>query len=202
MMRVALSGGIASGKTTVSNALAEHGVPIIDTDLLAREVVEPDTVGLNGIVELFGESILNKSGALNRKKLRTIVFADDTARSDLEALLHPLIRDLTEAKLDYLEKINTLYVVVVIPLLIETNQQDAYDHIVIVDVEPEVQVQRVMARDKCSPEQAEKIIASQATRKERLAVADDVIFNSSTPKAVELQVAKIHARMKSLATKY
>ena len=198
-MRVALSGGIASGKTLVSNAIAGYGVPVIDADVLAREVVEPGTPGLQRIVERFDKSILNNTGALDRKKLRDIIFSDENARNDLESILHPLIRELTNQKLDELEQQNTLYAVVVIPLLVETGQHKSYDHIVIVDVEPAVQLKRVMARDKCSLEQAEKILASQADRKERLAVADDLILNSSTKKAVDLQVRKIHDRLTSLA---
>jgi len=199
MMRVALSGGIASGKTMVSDTIAEYGVPIIDTDLLAREVVAPQTEGLQSVVARFGKSILDDSGALDRKKLRDVIFNDDKARHDLESILHPLIRDLTNQKLDELEQLDTLYAVIVIPLLVETKQQDNYDHVIIVDVEPEIQIKRVMTRDNCSREHAEKIIASQATRKERLRVADDLVLNSSTKKAVDLQVKKIHERLTWLA---
>lgn len=199
MMRVALSGGIASGKTMVSNAIADFGVPIIDADILAREVVAPGSVGLQRIVERFDRSVLNTSGELDRKKLRAIVFSDDDARKDLESIVHPLIRELTTQKLDELARQDTLYAVVVIPLLVETGQHKSYDHIVIVDVEPAIQIERLMQRDNCSLEQAEKILESQASRKERLAVADDLILNSSTKKAVDLQVQKIHDRLTSLA---
>ncbi len=192
MMQVALSGGIASGKTTVSNALQKLGVPIIDTDILAREVVEPGTDGLQKIVTTFGTEILDDKGALDRKQLRAIIFSDPTARSDLESILHPLIRDLTNTRLNALDKQQTPYAVVVIPLLVETGQRERYDHIVIVDVEPEIQIKRLMARDNSSKEQAEQILASQASREQRLAIADDVIFNSGTTTAVELQVKKLH----------
>ncbi len=199
MMRVALSGGIASGKTTVSDALAEFGVPIIDADLLAREVVAPGSDGLAQVVARFGENILDDTGALDRRKLRDIVFTDNTAREDLEAIVHPLIRNLTNEHLDRHKAAGALYCVVVIPLLVETNQQDNYDHVIIVDVDPAVQIRRVMERDDCSPEHAKDIVASQATRKERLAVADELIFNSSTKKAMDLQVKKIHERLTWLA---
>jgi len=179
-MRVALSGGIASGKTMVSDIIAGYGVPIIDTDVLAREVVVPGSVGL-------------------QQELRGIVFSDDDARRDLESILHPLIREQTNLKLDEFDQQDTLYAVVVIPLLVETGQHKSYDHVVIVDVEPAIQIERVMARDNCSLEQAEKILASQASRKERLAVADDLILNSSTKKAVDLQVKKVHDHLTSLA---
>jgi len=199
MMRVALSGGIASGKTMVSDTLANYGVPIIDADVLAREVVAQGTVGLQRIVDRFDKSILDDAGALDRKKLRTIIFSDDSARDDLESIVHPLIREQTNLKLDELSQQNTLYAVVVIPLLVETMQYKNYDHVIIVDVEPAIQIKRVMERDNCSLEQAEKIIESQAGRKERIAIADDIILNSSTKKAVDLQVKKVHNRLTSLA---
>ncbi len=199
MMRVALSGGIASGKTTVSDAFATHGVPIIDADILAREVVAPGTDGLKQIVDRFGENMLNYTGALDRKKLREMVFSDDTARDDLEAIVHPLIRDLTQTRLKQHEAEGALYCIVVIPLLVETNQQGNYDYVIIVDVEPKVQIQRIMDRDHCSPEHAKDIIATQATRKERLAIADDLIINSHTKLAIDLQVKKMHAHLLSLA---
>jgi len=201
MMRVVLSGGIASGKTTVSDALKAHGVPIIDTDILARKAVEPGTSGLKLIVGRFGESILDSAGRLDRKKLRGIIFSDKDARTDLESILHPAIRDLTNHELEALEKKDTLYAVIVIPLLVETGQEKSYDHVVIVDVDPAIQIKRVMARDNSSEEQAKSILASQATRQQRLAVADDVIFNNSTTKATDLQVKKIHERLTRLAQK-
>lgn len=201
MMRVALSGGIASGKTTVSNAIAEFGIPIIDTDILAREVVAPGTIGLQRVVDRFGDSILDDTGALDRKQLREIVFSDESARLDLESILHPLIRDATNQRFEELDHSITPYAVVVIPLLVETGQENNYDRVVIVDVEPKLQIQRVMERDNCTAEQAESILASQATREQRLAVADDVIFNSSTTKAVDLQVKKLHEHLLKVAKK-
>ena len=199
MMRVALSGGIASGKTMVSNAIAGFGVPIIDADVLAREVVASGSVGLQRIVDRFDSTVLDGTGSLDRKKLRDIVFSDDDARRDLESIVHPLIRELTNQKLTELARQDTLYAVVVIPLLVETGQHKHYDHVVIVDVEPTIQIKRLMARDNCSLEQAEKILETQASRKERLAIADDLILNSSTKKAVDLQVKKVHNHLTSLA---
>lgn len=201
MMRVALSGGIASGKTTVSNAIAEYGVPIIDTDILAREVVEPGTDGLRQIVDRFGDSILDEHGALDRRQLRGIVFSDDSARAYLESVLHPLIRDLTTERLEQLDQETIPYAVIVIPLLVETGQENSYDRVIIVDVEPKIQIQRVMQRDNCTEEEAERILASQATREQRLAVADDVIFNSASTAAVDLQVKKLHEHLLRVAKK-
>lgn len=192
MMQVALSGGIASGKTTVSNALAAYDVPIIDTDIIAREVVAPGTDGLKQVVERFGDSVLDKSGQLIRLRLREIIFTQPESRKDLEAILHPLIRAQTHSQLELLRTQETLYCVVVIPLLVETGQYKEYDQVVIVDVEPSVQLKRLMKRDDCSEKHAQNIINSQASRAERLAVADELILNSTTEKAVDLQVKKLH----------
>ena len=200
-MRVALSGGIASGKTTVSNALATYDVPIIDTDVIAREVVVPGSKGLKQVVDRFGQTVLDASGQLNRLQLRELIFSNENARRDLESILHPLIRAETQAQLENLQTKGTLYCVVVIPLLVETGQQSEYDHVIIVDVEPSVQLKRIMKRDDCSREHAESIVASQATRAERLAVADELILNSSTEKAMDLQVKKLHKHLTLLARK-
>lgn len=201
MLTVALSGGIASGKTLISDTLASFNVPIVDTDLLAREVVAKGTDGLQKIVDRFGNGVLAKEGTLDRKKLREQIFIDSDARKDLEAIIHPRVRDLVETRLNEHKSAGATYCVVVIPLLLETKQQDQYDHIVIVDVEPKVQLERVMKRDNCNQQQAERIIASQVSGEERLAVADDVIFNSSTTTAAVLQVKKLHERLQKIAAK-
>ena len=200
MIKVALSGGIASGKTTVSDALAEYGVPIVDTDVIAREVVASGTPGLAKIAERFGDSVIDESGALERHKLREIIFSDASARKDLESILHPLIRTETVRQLQEHQSAGAPYSVVVIPLLVETDQQKNYDHVIIVDVDPAIQLQRVMARDNSSKKQAESIIASQATRSQRLAVADDVIQNNSSHETVISQVRKVHEKLFKLAT--
>jgi len=201
MLTVALSGGIASGKTLISDTLASFSVPIIDTDLLAREVVAAGTDGLQSIVDRFGNGVLKNDGTLDRKKLREQVFIDNDARADLEAIIHPRVRELVQSRIDEHNTDGALYCVVVIPLLLETKQQDLYDHIVIVDVEPKVQLERVMKRDNCTQQQAERIIASQVSSAERLAIADDVIFNSSTKTAAVLQVKNLHERLLKIAAK-
>jgi len=191
-MRVALSGGIASGKTTVSNALAEYDVPIVDTDIIAREVVAPGSDGLKQVVECFGKEVLDDSGQLSRPDLRNIVFSDSAAKKDLESILHPLIRQKTNEQLDLHSSNGALYCVVVIPLLVETGQHTDYDQVIIVDIEPSLQLKRLMKRDYSSETQAQKIISSQATRAQRLAIADELILNVGTKKAVLLQVKKLH----------
>ena len=198
-MRVALSGGIASGKTLVSDTLEALGVPVIDTDLLAREVVKTGTDGLDQVVTRFGDTVLDENGALDRRQLRQIIFSNVAARKDLEGIIHPLIRKQCEIQMNQHKAAGASYCVVVIPLLVETGQHENYDHVIIVDVEPEVQLERLMKRDNSSIEQAQKIIASQASREQRLAVADDLILNCSTKEAVELQVKKLHERLCLLA---
>lgn len=173
---MALTGGISSGKSTVSEHWADLGAVIVDADVLAREVVESGTPGLAAVVERFGERMLAADGSLDRAALAAIVFEDDRARKELEALLHPRIR----ARAAELEAAAPAAAVVVhvIPLLIETGQTTGFDAIVVVDIPSEIQVQRTMARDGSSRDQAAARLAAQASRGERLSVATHVIDNS------------------------
>ena len=202
MLRVALSGGIASGKTTVSDTFKALGVPIADADILSRKAVEPGSEGLAAVVNRFGESILQTDGSLDRKKLRQIVFSEPSARADLERIIHPRVRALTQQFIKHHKANETAYCMVVIPLLVETNQQESYDHIVVVDVERQTQLKRLMARDNSSVEQAENILNSQASRDQRLAIADDVISNTGTLDDTIEQVKQLHKKLSSLASKF
>ncbi len=202
MLRVALSGGIASGKTTVSNTFKELGVPVVDADVLSRKVVEPGTEGLLAVVDRFGQSILQSDGSLDRKKLRQIVFSDPAARTDLENIIHPRVRELTQQFLNQQKANGCVYCMVVIPLLIETNQQKNYDHIVMVDVEKQTQLERLMERDNSSLKQAENILKSQASRKQRLAIADDVISNTGSIDETKAKVKVLHKKLANLATTF
>ena len=202
MLRVALSGGIASGKTTVSNTFKELGVPVVDADVLSRKVVEPGTEGLLAVVDRFGQSILQSDGSLDRKKLRQIVFSDPAARTDLENIIHPRVRELTQQFLNQQKANGCIYCMVVIPLLIETNQQKNYDHIVIVDVEKQTQLERLMARDNSSLKLAENILKSQASRKQRLAIADDVVSNTGSIDETKAQVKALHKKLANVATTF
>jgi dephospho-CoA kinase len=192
MLKVALSGGIASGKTSVSDQFQSLGVPVIDADLLSREAVAVGTPGLGSICRRFGADIIDESGALDRKKLRQIVFNNSEARADLESIVHPEVRRLTTEALQRFEDDNAPYCVVVIPLLVETAQQDHYDHVIIVDVGEETQIRRVMQRDGSTEQQARKILESQAKRSQRLAIADTVIDNSGSVESLATQVDTIH----------
>lgn len=199
MLRVALSGGIASGKTAVSDTFATLGVPVVDADILSRKAVEPGSCGLAQITARFGAGILQSDGNLDRSALRQIIFNDKNARADLEAIVHPQVRELTQQALQEHEKSGAPYCIVVIPLLTETNQQGSYDHVVIVDVSEETQLARLLQRDNSTELQARKILASQASREQRLAIADDVIENSGTLDALEHKVKTLHLKLLKIA---
>lgn len=194
---VALTGGIASGKTTVANLLAEHGALLIDSDQLAREVVEPGTPGLAQVVTRFGEQVLTQTGRLDRQALGEIVFADAAARADLNAIVHPLVRRrraelIAQAAADQI-------VVSVIPLLVETGLVDQFDAVVVVDVPSQTQVARLVRRNDISPEQAQARLDAQASRAERLAAADWVVTNSGSRAELEAQVERLWSQMRSKA---
>jgi dephospho-CoA kinase len=190
-LRVGLTGGIASGKTTVANLFAALGVPIIDTDVLAREVVAPGTPGLAAIAERFGPAILLADGALNRAALRAKVFATPGERRWLEQLTHPLIRSLMEQRC---AAADGPYQIVAIPLLAETGRDQRVDRVLVVDCDPELQIARLRARDGNTREQAERILAAQASRSERLAIADDVIVNDGDMARLRDQIEPLHRR--------
>ena len=193
MIRVGLTGGIASGKSTVADALAARGAVIIDADLLAREVVEPGTDGLRAIESRFGSGVI-RDGALDRPALGRIVFADAQARNDLEAIIHPAVR-ARAAELTAQAPADAV-VVQVIPLLVETGQQDAFDLVVVVDVEPETQLDRLERRNGFSRAEAEARVAAQVGRAERLAAADVVIDNSGSREALAPQLDRVWARLR------
>ena len=177
MLRVGLTGGIASGKSTVANELARRGAVIIDADELAREVVEPGTPGLAAIVRRFGDGVL-AGGQLDRAALAKIVFADPRARRDLEGIIHPAVRRRA-AELEAAVP-HPSVIVHMIPLLVETGQESDFDLCVVVDVDHQTQLARLMARGPMSREEAESRIAAQATREQRLAAADIVVHNVGT----------------------
>ena len=190
--RIGLTGGIASGKSTVAEILAELGAVIIDSDLLAREVVEPGTEGLARINERFGPDVLT-DGRLDRPALGKIVFAEPAARADLEAIIHPAVRRRA-AELENAAAPDAV-VVQVIPLLVETGQADSFDLVIVVDVPPELQRTRLMDRNQLTGAEAEARIAAQAGRQERLAAADIVIDNTVDLPSLRKRVAEIYPRL-------
>ncbi len=196
MLVVGLTGGIGSGKSTVAGLFAERGVPIIDTDELAREVVAPGTPGLQQLVERFGTAILTPDGELDRRRLRVRIFQDEAARRDVEAILHPLIEARVRERLAPLE---APYALVVIPLLAETGGYPFIEHVLVVDAAPETQIQRVMARDGVDRAAVERILATQADRQRRLALADDVIDGERPLSELRERVAQLDRRYREMA---
>lgn len=186
---VALTGGIGSGKSTVANAFADLGVNVIDADIIARQVVEPGTPALQAIVRHFGDALRLPDGSLNRRQLRERIFAHPAEKSWLNALLHPLIQQETQRQM---QQATSPYVLWVVPLLVENQLWKKADRVLVVDVSEETQLQRTIQRDNVSEAHARQILAAQVTRKQRLAVADDVIDNNGAPDAIALDVARLH----------
>jgi len=195
-LRIGLTGGIASGKSTVSDMFADLGVVVIDTDLIAREVVQPGQPALIEIRSFFGDSVFNDNGTLNRSALRQQIFSNDAARVQLEAILHPLIQEET------IQRINAAsgsYVVIVVPLLADSPLLEHIDRVLVVDCDEATQIERLLARDAETEDQARRMLAAQASREQRLQIADDVIHNNSTIEAISKQLSAIHDRYVALA---
>jgi len=186
---IGLTGGIGSGKTAVANLFAALGVPIVDADELAREVVMPGQPAHDEIVQAFGAGILMPSGEIDRRRLRERVFADSDARKRLEAMVHPRVYAEMERRLDALDG---PYAIVVIPLLIETGGIDRVDRVLVVDTAKDLQIARVSQRDNTTRSAVEKILHAQADRQTRLESADDVIDNNSSKIHLERKVAALH----------
>jgi dephospho-CoA kinase len=194
--RVGLTGGIASGKSTAAKFFGALGVPIIDTDQLARDVVEPGQPPLERLVERFGPGILTEDGHLDRPALRNIVFSDPKARADLEALTHPAIGAAVEARS---AELGGVYQILVLPLLVEKNLGSQLNRVLVVDCDEELQIRRLRTRDGSTLEQARAILNAQASRSSRLKAAHDVIKNEGDMSAVRDQVEQLHVRYLELA---
>lgn len=195
-LRIGLTGGIASGKTTVANFFADLGAPVIDTDIIAREVV---TVGAPALVEIrqaFGDRVFNDDGTLDRKAMRKLVFADSDKRRQLEGILHPRIR---EATVEQAAAVTFPYMIIVVPLLVESPMKEFFDRILVVDCSEDVQLSRLVSRDADDEEQARRIIAAQASRDDRLAIADDVVLNESNLDDTRRRVDALHRKYLELS---
>jgi len=190
---IGLTGGIGSGKSTIVRQFGDHGVHWVDADDVAREVVEPGMPALAAIADHFGQDILTPAGALDRARLRQIIFEQPEQRAWLESLLHPIIREELIRQLhptDY-----TLpYVLLVSPLLLETDQHKLVDKVLVVDVPVDVQIERTMARDTNSREQVERIIAAQMPREQRIARAHAIVDNSQPTEKVAAEVRALHEK--------
>lgn len=186
---VGLTGGIGCGKTTISNEFKRLGITIIDADEIARDVVAPGSEGLEAIIKQFGPEIVQSDGYLNRAKLRSIVFAEPEKTQWLNDLLHPKIRAQMLAELS--ASVSS-YTILSVPLLLENGMQTLCNRILVVDILPEQQLQRVLARDQSEPATIKKIMTAQIDRKKRLSLADDIIDNSGQPSESMEQVQKLH----------
>ena len=193
---IGLTGGIGSGKTAVSDLLAKLGAGIIDTDLIAHQITAPHGAAISQIEKQFGPAFIAADGALNRDKMRSLVFAKPEARKSLEAITHPLIRQETIRQALQLCKEGAPYLVFVVPLLIESGSwMELIDRLVLVDCPEETQIQRVMQRSNLPREEIERILAAQAGREERLKYADVVIENQGSLKDLEVEVQNLHHKI-------
>jgi len=196
-LRIGLTGGIASGKSTVTQRFAELGVPVIDADVASRNVVQPGTPGLAQVVQRFGVGVLDADGRLDRRALRNLIFKDSSLRQALDAILHPLIRADMEREAAHAQG---PYVIMAIPLLVEGGSAGKrVDRVLVVDADETLQIQRLQARDGSSEDEARAILSSQATRAARLNVADDVLLNTGTVADLRQAVDRLHEQYLQLA---
>lgn len=195
-LTIGLTGGIASGKSVVASVFERLGVTLIDADTVAREIVEPGEPALAEIVARFGAHIVDDQGALKRRDLRRIIFDDDSARADLEAITHPRIRQSLQAQRDAAD---SEYTILVVPLLVKSTMIDLVDRVLVIDAPESVQIERLTARDDIDEAFARKMIAAQDSRAERLANADDVLVNTGPRKDIADLAAALHAGYQRLA---
>lgn len=184
-----MTGGIASGKSLVADCFADLGAAIVDTDVIAREVVAPGSAALDEIQQVFGDKVITSDGSLDRREMRRIIFADDEQRLLLESILHPRIR---EATLIQAAEVSGPYVMIVVPLMVESPMQASMDRILVVDCEVQTQLERLTARDRETVAQARRMIAAQASREERLSIADDVISNDGDRETTKHAAQELH----------
>jgi len=194
--KVGLTGGIASGKTTVANSFADLGAPVIDTDVIARQVVRPGESALEEIRKRFGDSVINESGELDRVAMRKLIFSNDDLRIALENILHPRIGTETRRQS---AAAGGDYQVIVVPLLVGSPLLKFVDRVLVVDCDEDTQLERLLARDAESTQQARNIISAQASRDERLAIADDVISSEQGLEEIKQQVVLLDNKYRSLA---
>ncbi len=188
-LRIGLTGGIGSGKSEASRAFARLGATVIDTDLIARDLVEPGQPALSEISMTFGGQVIKANGRLDRGQLRRAVFSDPDKRAKLEGILHPRIR---ERAIALANQARTPYCILVIPLLVESARDYPLDRVLVIDTRRELQQQRVAARDALSVSEIDAILASQASRKRRLEIADDVIMNDSNLDDLHKEIERLH----------
>ena len=199
IVAIGLTGGIASGKSFVSDQLGALGAQVIDTDILAREVLSPGTAGLQEVCAQFGASVLQADGSLDRKRLREIVFNDPSARKTLEAITHPRIRASVIARWQSLSMASGPYALIVVPLMAEGGRYDFLQQVIVVDCLPQTQLQRLMQRDGIEQALAQKMLDAQASRGSRLKLADHVLSNDLDRRALEPHIVWLHHTFLSTA---
>jgi dephospho-CoA kinase len=193
---IGLTGGIASGKTTVANLFIDLGVDVVDADIVAREVVAKNSDALSKISAHFGQQVLLENGELDRFTLRQIIFANDNDKQWLNTLMHPLIR---QTMIEQVKRCRSPYCLLIAPLLIENNMQNMVNAILVVDVDENTQIKRTMSRDSCSEQQAKAILSSQISRKQRLKAAHNIIKNNGMINKLTNDVKKLHDRYSKIA---
>lgn len=198
MLRIGLTGGIGSGKSTIAELFKRRGVPIIDADDIARKLATPGQPAHQVIIDRFGSGILGDGQSIDRRKLGLRVFANAAERKQLEAILHPLVRQTIQGSLS---RLDAVYCIISVPLLIEANLMDTVDRILVVDAEEQLQIQRVMARSGMSEMEVRQILASQLTRSERLRHADDHITNDADLQHLKGAVEQLHQNYLSLSAR-
>lgn len=197
MLRIGLTGGIGCGKSAACQIFTELGIPVIDADQISREVVAPGEPALATIAELFGSPVLTNDGALDRSRMRELIFADSSLRRRLEAVLHPLIK---QRMLAQAARLDSPYVILAIPLLLEAGWYELVERILVIDCPVELQISRTIHRDGISRKQAEAILAAQIGRDERLSRADDLVENDGDLDKLRRQIEELHQRYLSIAS--
>lgn len=195
---VGLTGGIASGKTLISDEFSRLGVPIIDTDVIAHNLVKPGQPALKEIERVFGSDIIDESGRLKRRDLRILIFSNSAKRAKLESILHPRIK--WEVRNAIAREV-AAYCILVIPLLADRVSYPQLNRVLVIDVDPETQIKRLMARDSCDRDQAKKALSAQISRKQRQKIADDVLENSGSQALARMKVASLHEKYLRLSAK-
>ena len=191
MLVIGLTGGIGSGKSTVTQLFEKRNIPVIDTDIIARELVKQGQPALKEIIKAFGDLVIQDDGELDRQALAKIIFKNEHARKKLENILHPRIQ---KAMIEQINNMSAPYVIAVIPLLIETQQTNHVDHILVVDCPEEIQIKRIKQRDNRDEQQIKEIMDSQVSRQKRLTAADDVIENQADISELDAKIEELHQK--------
>lgn len=196
-LKIGLTGGVASGKTTVSDFFKGLGIPVIDADVISHEVTQPDGSAFEEIISSFGSSILDENGLIDRKKMRAIIFDDASKKEMLERIIHPKVR---EEMFDSVSQSNDHYLIVSVPLLVETGMNQMMDRTLVVDCSQETQIERLIHRDKITLDEAKSILRNQTSRSNRLKAADDLIVNEKnvTLNELEKEVLELNERYSKL----